>query len=1038
MAVTPADLPAAAAITDDDIIVGNDGAVTKKFTASAFRGYVLPNGVVSADSFSALTGAQIDSCDATTGWTLVQPSTGGTVTSDAVTKTEGTASVSGLMGFKQTQSSKFLRTFTTPVDITSHTLVAFDVMQTLDGPGVDISELDIKVADGTDLVNGNVNTIPFPNVASGAWTTVVLPLSGLTAIKSIGLHRTRNIDGRDTITNWRRRIHIDNVRFLNESALDQAIGSADDVCVFVGASYTPPADQTPRYLPEGKAIVAPHAGVFTGLNKVVHLHDFLWDVDGAETGETDVSTQVNTIINSALPGQIIRATAGATYRFDQDLRIVANDVTVDFTGATCFLTYKSNTPFVTVVLSRNMRFVGGSWFGYYPTGPYNGSGLTTVAGTPTTSGTTKLLDALDESVKLPVHTNWNAGSYFARHVPRQLGLADDGEGARCYWQFTMHDSAQVAGDCQVIVSNELTGVVYKTETLTLTGTPTLYTVPLNIDAILHERLRVTVKKATATTNTITIATYVPYGDCTYNATYDIASAFLVASSYGITIEDMLIEGFGGDAVQVSDANVRFLTVRNVVSRGMRRQGMSFNQGEDMLIEGCTLSECGRSALDFEPFAATWFTRNVVVRNVVMYNVVNYGFAMANWSRNINYTIDGADLYGCRLGMIFGGFRNGRLANLRSYSASTQGSTDFHLIGQNMVVENLLVQRQLIGAMTTNTFNDGSGGVVYTPSSNVIRGLTTAAGGAGVKVSLGSAYRLENTSISLPTEVGALASTSTALGPISTPGEFANLHLGEFNRQLPNTYKGIAHSSVWIPGGFNHLDDPVYQARSLSGGAVRGNNLRGVAASVTASATSHAVAFPTRAVGTLSGTPTATGRSDAGSLVASTTYYYRVAPRGWVAGPGAYLAEFSRALSASQTSMTLEIKGFLDHTNDLLVAGFTLLRGTTTSGPYTQRYDVVPSRALATLPPASVFAVDLGTTLTFGYEGYAASYAVATGTYTAQNESGFEPDTDYAVMVETNWATTTHVSAKTTGGFTINFGTAAPGDGSGRVSWFLVR
>jgi hypothetical protein len=125
----------------------------------------------------------------------------------------------------------------------------------------------------------------------------------------------------------------------------------------------------------------------------------------------------------------------------------------------------------------------------------------------------------------------------------------------------------------------------------------------------------------------------------------------------------------------------------------------------------------------------------------------------------------------------------------------------------------------------------------------------------------------------------------------------------------------------------------------------------------------------------------------------------------------------------------------------MIEGFTLLRGTTNGGPYTTRYDVYPAVPLAHVGGTGVACIDTGTTLStgsaLGFDG--SPFAASTGSWTGTvNESGYEPDANYGVQVTTNWATTVHVTAKAVSGFTIHFGTAAPGDGSGRVDWFLVR
>jgi hypothetical protein len=49
----------------------------------------------------------------------------------------------------------------------------------------------------------------------------------------------------------------------------------------------------------------------------------------------------------------------------------------------------------------------------------------------------------------------------------------------------------------------------------------------------------------------------------------------------------------------------------------------------------------------------------------------------------------------------------------------------------------------------------------------------------------------------------------------------------------------------------------------------------------------------------------------------------------------------------------------------------------------------------------------------------------------------EPDVNYAVLAAPSWNTTVWVTAKATTGFTLNFGTAAPG-GGGFVDYSVIR
>jgi len=70
--------------------------------------------------------------------------------------------------------------------------------------------------------------------------------------------------------------------------------------------------------------------------------------------------------------------------------------------------------------------------------------------------------------------------------------------------------------------------------------------------------------------------------------------------------------------------------------------------------------------------------------------------------------------------------------------------------------------------------------------------------------------------------------------------------------------------------------------------------------------------------------------------------------------------------------------------------------------------------------------------------YIKSMGTVTVPYNARYVDIPDADTDdnYTVLVEVNWSTTVYITNKTSGGFRINFGTAAP---SGAVArWVKVR
>jgi hypothetical protein len=1024
---------------DDKFLVGVDGLVQEAPTPLV-RGFMAPSGFYDVSDYTPIGEQLLQDAETTTGWTLAFPSSGETIKT-STSHTQGTNSVSGSLNFTTGVQSKLYYTWATPLDFGTRSLIAFDVSYDIPGPNLDVkTELECKVSDGA-VFTGNVNVVPFPQSPEFVWNTVVLPLAGLTSLKSIGVHRTGTLVYASP-TNWRATIRIDNVRFIDESQIDVALGSTDAAVAWVPPSYSLAPTQFPITIPEGKGILDPARGVYSKQNKIIWLHDSFAHIPGAETGEVDVGVAINGIINAAPPGSIIRGVAGAVYRFDGDLTISrGEDLTIDFTGAMCVLTYSSNSAFIKLSGCKNVTFIGGLWLGYYRA-TANGSSMLTVAGAPTTVGTTKVLDALNEEVSLTEHTNWLAASHFSRHMPQQLGLPADGGQPRCYWEFVLSDTGAIINDCVLSVYDDTVGTLLTSSTVTLTPTPTTYRLEY-VPTDLRMRLKVTVKKATATVNPITITSATPYGENEYDADYDVASCFVVANSRYTTFKDMWIEGFGGDGIQLSDANVKYLHVDGVTSRACRRQGMSFNQGTDMLIENVVCAEVGRSGIDFEPYDDSWFTQRVVCRNITFYNMVNYGLAMGNWARNFDFLIDGVDLYTSRIGFIYGGARNAIFRNFRCWSSQNNA---FTFMGQDLLVENVYAMSG--GSIEcnggTNTFDPGTGAVVYTAENNVLRNAFSSGNSGQEAISTNSvSWRFEG-STAMETVPDLSNSSTVPIGPFNIGNQkFSNLNLGFWQVQFPNTYKGTAFSSIWMPGGFNHLDDPVFSVRSLSGGTTKGNNLRGVNVVLPAGATSFTVTFPTvAAIGTFQTTPTATSGVSAGSLTPSTTYYYRIGAKTRFAGPATWQSA-TGTTSPTGTAMALSIRSQVDHANERWIDSFTVLRGTVNGGPYTHRYDVTPIIAFPALRPSLSGWGDLGTQLnqpTDGW-GYATSYPVQVGSWMAVNETGYEPDTNYGVQITTNWQTQPWVTNKTQAGFTVNFPTgaqAAPLDGTGRFDWFLVR
>jgi len=278
-------------------------------------------------------------------------------------------------------------------------------------------------------------------------------------------------------------------------------------------------------------------------------------------------------------------------------------------------------------------------------------------------------------------------------------------------------------------------------------------------------------------------------------------------------------------------------------------------------------------------------------------------------------------------------------------------------------------------------------------------------------------------------------------------KWSDIDLGEAARQLPNTYKGQAFKSVWIPGGFNGLDEPFYRVHSISGTTTRANNLRGINVPVTLNATTFTVTFPSQQPGVLPNTPqtfVGPGSPTTGTMVPG-TYYYRLAPRTRWIGPRTWANQVTRVLLAGpppQTQAQIRFTNLADHTNDILIEGWTVLRGQVSGGPYTHRVDMVPIEQVWGHLASGVSFLDNGPTVDWtqmgnsSFTGYAPSQPWIAGSYTPVDESGWEPDTAYAVKVTPSWPTTVGVGTKTVAGFTMTFDTQAPVGAT--IDWFLVR
>lgn len=615
----------------------------------------------------------------------------------------------------------------------------------------------------------------------------------------------------------------------------------------------------------------------------------------------------------------------------------------------------------------------------------------------------------------------------------------------CRFTIRLSDTNQVANDCQITVIDSETGAILARSTVTLTGSATNYDIsrfmlPTDLDRIM----RVTVRKMTPTSNTITVHSTTEYQRNTYSADRAFNNGILVdTGAHNVTVLNSEVEGVGGDAVTMTGGAIGFF-IKGGFSRCNCRQGTSFNYGRFVRMSDYDIREAGRSAMDFEPAGPDWFVDDVEISRVRVFNHRNFVFAMNPWTRNFNFRVsdvvarsrDGfflaggcreSEFKGCRL------YRNGSELGANQQTANV---SDWTVNGVNLTIEDCETPGGwILEDDTTTDFDPGPARNTYTSNGIILRNsrVTSPYG----RVIVRGNHKLENIAFTRNNEAMTIA-TSRYVGPLALDaGAFSTFDVGQYAIDLPNSFKGRTAADLWFPGGFNARTDPLYNVRGISSSSTKSNNLCGVNVPVTETATTKVITFPIRSIPT---TTISLLGTTGGTLTPSATYYVRVAMRDRYGGPGVVGAQVSRTLTAAQNALTVRIEQPFDAASGYLRYGFTIYRGTVNGGPYTHRYDIMPTTGWPSLGPQNGF-VDTGTAAVFNEIvndtwGYPASTAPVTGSFTPVDESGYEPDATYGVNVTPNWLTTVQVTAKATSGFTINFGTPAPAGAT--VDWFLVR
>jgi hypothetical protein len=220
--------------------------------------------------------------------------------------------------------------------------------------------------------------------------------------------------------------------------------------------------------------------------------------------------------------------------------------------------------------------------------------------------------------------------------------------------------------------------VLESRTLTLTASATPYVIVVNaLDRL--QKYTIWVRKKTATANTIKLHSYRMWGSSHYSSTEgEGQDGYFVSGDGDYAFYNPRMEGIGGDSMNGGAGihNVRIFDLDAIV---IGRQGISWNNGNTLLIQGGRIANCGRSGVDLEPYAQDWSCTNVTLNNLHVYNVQNAGFGMND--NVVNLTINSCSVH--RHNQSYCLNLNGRNVRVTDFYVEGSGGSAVKVSGQDV-------------------------------------------------------------------------------------------------------------------------------------------------------------------------------------------------------------------------------------------------------------------------------------------------------------------------------------------------------------------
>jgi hypothetical protein len=200
-------------------------------------------------------------------------------------------------------------------------------------------------------------------------------------------------------------------------------------------------------------------------------------------------------------------------------------------------------------------------------------------------------------------------------------------------------------------------------------------------------------------------------DWRYSAETEFDSGLRIRSGTGLAVRNVSVSRVGGDGVnilgRVSNPS------RNVLVDGVRvdwarRQGMSVRNCDGVTIQDSFITWTGRSGIDIEPYATTWYANNVIIRRCRLAHIHNWIIAGGGAGRHDGHLIEEVDSVG---GLGFALIGNYQTAATRVVIRNNRHTWDDPEYRQTRSLSSLRVRASDAVEISGNILTFRSGGAV---------------------------------------------------------------------------------------------------------------------------------------------------------------------------------------------------------------------------------------------------------------------------------------------------------------------------------------